>query len=80
MRVDTFKCDVCGIQKGETNHWYSLEKTVKNDNARLELLAAVFTDPAYMHLCSDACVIKAVQQWLSAQKEASQPGGDNNVG
>lgn len=72
MIVNSFRCDICGIQKGETNHWYSLEKTVKNDIPRLELLAAIYTDPSYMHLCSDACVVKAVQGWLSAQTEASQ--------
>lgn len=74
MRIDTFKCDICGIQKGDTNHWYSLEKTCPNDRATLILIAAIYTDTAYMHLCSDACIIKAVQGWLSAQTELIQKG------
>ena len=24
MRIETFKCDVCGVTKGETNHWWQL--------------------------------------------------------
>ena len=75
MKVNSYKCDGCGIQKGETNHWYAISPTA------VSIIVSAWHDgDGYAHYCSDACVVKAVQQWLSAQKQASQPGGENNVG
>jgi hypothetical protein len=72
MRVDTFKCDVCGQIKGDTNHWFRID----TGGGGLELHGwnAVQATPSTVDLCSDQCVIKTVQQWLTAQASAPHPG------
>ena len=70
MKVDTYKCDVCGIVKGENNHWFRIDTA-----AGLELNAwnvAPMTSTS-VDLCSDSCVIKTVQQWLTAQAYSTAP-------
>lgn len=69
MKVDTFKCDGCSTMKGDLNHWFAVSPTGSSI-----IVSAWHDGDGYAHYCSDACVIKAVQQWLSAQKEASQKG------
>jgi hypothetical protein len=68
MKVDSFKCDGCGIQKGANNHWFIVSAV----DLSIHVSAWVSDAHGWDHYCSDACVIKAVQRWLSAQKEASQ--------
>lgn len=75
MKVDTYRCDECSSQKSELNHWFKF--TGHSD----QFGVADWTGSDYtstLHLCSDSCVIKSVQKWLSAQKEASQKGDQNN--
>jgi hypothetical protein len=78
MKIDSFKCDSCNRQKGETNNWYKFRSYPDTGNGT-EFIVNPFhsegTDyPNTKHLCSDACVIKTVQEWLSAQTEALQKG------
>jgi hypothetical protein len=74
MKVDTYACDGCQAQKGTLNHWFKF--TAHEDQFSVHDWSG--SDyPNTLHLCSDACVIKAVQGWLSAQKELSQKGEDN---
>ena len=83
MKVDTYKCDGCGTQKGELNHWFigCFDKDGimfcpwNVDNIYRAILPArpnEFPDlRPERHYCSDACVIKAVQFWLSEQQKGS---------
>lgn len=64
MKVDTYKCDVCGQMKGENNHWLLIEST--GTGLKLYGWGEVASGPATVDLCSDQCVTKTVQQWLSA--------------
>jgi hypothetical protein len=80
MRFASYKCDAdgCGIKKGENNHWFKF-RAYPNEGNGAEFTVNDWRDPRSdypntKHLCSDACVIKTVQGWLSAQKEASQKG------
>ncbi len=78
MKVDTFACDVCGERKAETNRWHKF-RSYSNEGNGAEFIVNEWesqgTDyPNTLHLCSDSCVIKTVQGWLSAQKELSQKG------
>lgn len=68
MKVDSYKCDGCGNLKGDLNHWFR----VVNEGRALEVYpwSAGYDNKEERHYCSDACITKAVQQWLSAQKEA----------
>jgi hypothetical protein len=65
MRVDTYKCDVCGRIKGENNHWFRIDTAGRG--LELHLWGSVPSTASTVDLCSDQCVIKTVQQWLTAQ-------------
>jgi hypothetical protein len=69
MKVDTYKCDVCGTVKGENNHWFRAETGI----AGLELnpWGVMPASGSTVDLCSDQCVIKTVQKWLTNQAIAS---------
>lgn len=76
MKVDTFQCDVCKTQKGALNHWFKFRSYLDEGNGA-EFIVTDWKQqgidyPNTKHLCSDACVIKTVQGWLSEQKELSQ--------
>jgi hypothetical protein len=71
MRVNSYCCDGCGLSKGENNHWFAISASTPSI-----IVSAWHDGDGYDHYCSDACVIKAVQKWLSAQKELSQKGGE----
>ena len=73
MKVDAYKCDAdgCRTQKAENNHWFKF--TAHPDQFSVtDWSGSDYTNT--LHLCSDSCVIRTVQGWLSAQKEASQKG------
>jgi hypothetical protein len=71
MRIDTFKCDVCGQIKGENNHWFRID----SDCGGLSVGAwnTVLATSTTVDLCSDACVIRVVQKWLTAQAHSTAP-------
>lgn len=71
MIVNSFQCDLCGLQKGSLNHWFKFTGHLDQFSVT-DWNGSDYTETK--HLCSDACVIKTAQQWLSAQKEASQKG------
>jgi hypothetical protein len=78
MKVDSYCCDVCGAPKTAVNHWHKFRAYPDEGNGA-EFIVNDWNYkgedfPNTKHLCSDACVIRTVQQWLSAQQEASQPG------
>lgn len=78
MKVDSFACDVCGSQKKEVNRWHKFRE-YPNEGNGAEFVVNEWDSEGTeyantKHLCSDACVVKTVQGWLSAQKELSQKG------
>jgi len=68
-KVDTYQCDGCGAQKGNLNHWFRLG--VQDVSLGIYTWAGGDATDDDKHFCSDECVIKAVQQWLSARKEGT---------
>ena len=69
MKIDTYRCDVCGMIKGENNHWFRIDR----NEFRLELTAWGVVPPTAtsVDLCSDECVIKMVGKFLTQQATAS---------
>ncbi len=69
MKVDTYKCDICGTIKGENNHWFRIDAGASG----LELNAWGVKPPleTTVDVCSDQCVIKIVQKWLTSQALSS---------
>jgi hypothetical protein len=65
-------CGICDAIKKETNHWF----TVYSTGVGFEVVPWEGAEPHGYHYnrilatdaCSDACVIKAAQQWLSRMK------------
>jgi hypothetical protein len=67
MKVDTYKCDVCNVQKQTSNHWWLL-RLVPDQNSSEPLGANILRwdadDPLnsdFEHICGADCVT----QWLS---------------
>jgi hypothetical protein len=69
MKVDTFKCDVCGQIKGENNHWFRIDTGASG--LEVNAWGVMLATPTTVDLCSDQCVIKVVQKWLTSQAVAS---------
>lgn len=69
MKVDTYRCDVCGQIKGENNHWFRIDTAATT--LELHSWGAVEPKESTVDLCSDQCVTKVVQKWLTAQAVAS---------
>jgi hypothetical protein len=70
MKIDTFSCDICDNMKDQANHWFKLGTNETFDSEITITAWDVDTDfPMPMHLCSDACVLKAVQRWLTEQQK-----------
>lgn len=75
-KVESYKCDVCGKQKGDVNHWFvvvsatsflAIRPWPKEPND-----AMTFDGTA--HLCGAECVQKMVSQFLAPVTVA--PKGD----
>ncbi len=71
MRIDTFKCDVCGTIKGENNHWFRIESGA--GGLQVGAWKTMTETASTVDLCSDACVIRVVQKWLTAQAHSTAP-------
>lgn len=69
MKVDTYKCDICGTIKGENNHWFHVNG--RSTGLELSPWGAVSSTETTVDLCSDQCVIKVVQKWLTEQAQTS---------
>jgi len=74
MKIDTWACDICKVQKKETNHWYKGQTS---------------TDPLYkgIHIyewnvvvnsdCSHLCGIECVTKWMG--RELSKLAGSSET-
>jgi hypothetical protein len=69
MKVDTFKCDVCGQIKGENNHWFRIDTGMSG--LEVNAWGVMPASSTTVDLCSDMCVIKVVQKWLTNQALSS---------
>ncbi len=69
MRVDTFKCDVCGKMKGEGNHWFRME--MGDAGIKMCPWGVMKLTQTSVDLCSDQCVLTMVQKWLTTMAEKS---------
>jgi hypothetical protein len=82
MRIETYRCDVCGVEKREANHWWWLAWNEGYKRALL-LSAAVraqrFSEDdsiAYVRfdLCGEACVVKKLAEFMGrVQSLVAQP-------
>lgn len=74
MKVDTYKCDICGIQKQDANHWFRAFTVpggaiiltwdaVKDDGS----MPSFESTPGFFVVknIADICGADCVTQWLS---------------
>jgi hypothetical protein len=76
MQVHTYKCDMCGTVKGENNHWF---RVCTAQGIKLEAWSVMPASETTLDLCSDSCVIKIVQKWLTAQAHSTAPIHDEVI-
>jgi len=64
MKVETYKCDQCGKQKQDSNHWFVL-----SENSQAFIVYpwdAKCADRAdAKHLCSEGCSSKVLSRWAT---------------
>jgi hypothetical protein len=62
MRIESVKCDMCGIQKQETNHWLY----AKYRNESIHFSVGPEESPGYsLDICGEECAHKILSQWLN---------------
>ncbi len=69
MKIDSYKCDVCGAIKGENNHWFRID--TGPSGLVLNAWGVMQPTESSVDLCSDQCVTKVVQKFLTLQANES---------
>lgn len=67
MRKQSVSCDVCGVEKGATNHWLAIS-TNDNGKALVEIYHADENQQGNFDLCGEACVMKKVSELIGVSK------------
>lgn len=71
MEAVVITCDVCGQQRGETNHWFVAGHDRSNLAAGIAFGPgdSVFSDFVTVeHICGQECLHKRLSQWLENGK------------
>jgi hypothetical protein len=85
--TETFNCDICGKQKGSTDHWWLawIELYSPHPEAPERHLFKIYPwenmlahDATAKHLCGQACLQKLVDRWLNS--EMSVAGHSSGAG
>jgi hypothetical protein len=63
MKIEVYKCDVCGTVKGESNHWYigSFDPAAFN----IYPWEGERRGDWIKHICGQQCAQKFLENWLS---------------
>ena len=71
-------CDICGIQKQQTNHWF----VAREESGELRMSgwnSRYLQSPETKHLCGEACAHKLVSHFLMRLVDmATQPAAGNS--
>lgn len=68
-KLFTFRCDVCGKVKGETNHWFVLLLMPR----KIEVLQFEenWSKPGALHVCGSGCAMKRISERMSSESFAA---------
>ncbi|HEY2393602.1 MAG TPA: hypothetical protein VGK22_20680 [Candidatus Angelobacter sp.] len=86
--TETFNCDICGKQKGSTDHWWLAwsEPFSPHPDAPERHLFKIYPwenmlahDASAKHLCGQACLQKLVDRWLNAEMGATHAAAANTA-
>jgi hypothetical protein len=87
----TYHCDVCGVEKGEVNHWWIATPSLAQPEENIVAVFIVWPWDDKMasseshqhdkHLCGAACVATAQSQWMAevsaiTAKHQPKPAGE----
>ena len=64
MRQTTIKCDVCGIEKKESNHWWTVER-ISVETLCIRRFDIKIAASGTKDICGDTCVMKITQRFLA---------------
>lgn len=67
-RKEAITCDVCGKDKGVTNHWFVIE-TNDNGKAVVAIYRAADNSRGHFDLCGEACVLKKVSGLIGGDQK-----------
>ncbi len=57
-KITIIQCDVCGVEKKESNHWWMLSYIEKKYMVKpLYLQNTIFQDWKILYLCSEQCLV-----------------------
>ena len=82
MEVLNKACDVCGLQKQQTNHWYF----AITDRVGRNIEFGFFTPASVVHnperyivedICGQQCAHKRLDRWFESQTANPQPGKES---
>lgn len=66
MKIEQYRCDVCGIMKKETNHWFLF---LEKDKEMLQIMSwdeyRLRVSLELGHLCGRACAQKKLEEWMT---------------
>lgn len=63
MKVETYQCDVCGVTKQQSNHWWDMR--VRNRKALVQPFDGTMTlgdGEKHYHLCDQKCVVEKLSE------------------
>jgi hypothetical protein len=61
----TQKCDICNRTKTESNNWFLLDTSFPEEFKLRRWNDDIATQSKYEHLCSESCVVKALNKFLA---------------
>lgn len=70
MKIYTYKCDICGRQKGEGNGWFTTW-VQEGDHFGIGKWEHHVPDDLG-HLCGIECAHKALDRWFQGREEAGR--------
>jgi endogenous inhibitor of DNA gyrase (YacG/DUF329 family) len=74
-KVETFRCDQCGKQKAEVNHWYvAVREASIRDSSWLKVMPWPDGHLANgaRHLCGQSCVVAELNAWMNEARELKE--------
>lgn len=78
MRTERFTCDQCGIEKGETNHWFILFAGANGFEMRPwpDRMEGAYKT-SWRHICGQNCASILLARWMATGK-LDKPSGEDS--
>lgn len=61
-KIETYKCDVCGVLKGETNHWFKI--SMGTAYAIVAKFDVAETGESLSHVCGQSCAQHKLNEFM----------------